>query len=76
VNPNGNWFLDGDFEAAIYTSVGDVIQVGQQYPPGSLNRPPTEVELRARLVDCLRGIDADPPHWTWVSAPHLLREAL
>jgi 2-methylcitrate dehydratase PrpD len=76
LEPGGNWLLDGELEAEIHTSDGTVVRASQQYPPGSPARPASAAELRAKLADCVRGLDTDPATWTWSTAAGILRRFL
>ena len=62
--PGGSWLLDGELAAEVHTG-GEVLAVKQQFPPGAPRRPPADAELRAKLSDCVAGLDADPASWTW-----------
>jgi 2-methylcitrate dehydratase PrpD len=74
LEPGGTWLLDGELEAEIHTSGGDVLRIRQQWPPGSPARPPSAGELDAKLADCVTGLDLDPAAWTWHNAAGVLRE--
>jgi 2-methylcitrate dehydratase PrpD len=76
LEPGGNWLLDGELEAEIQTSNGGLVRTSQQYPPGSPARPASAAELRAKLADCVRGLDTDPDTWTWATAAGILRRCL
>jgi 2-methylcitrate dehydratase PrpD len=74
LTPGGTWLLDGELDAEIYTSSGEVLRARQQFPPGSPARPPSAGQLRAKLADCVSGLDTDPRAWTWANAADILRE--
>ena len=76
LDPGGSWLLDGRLEAEVHTSQGSVLQVSEQFPPGSPARPPTPVQLQAKLADCVSGLDTDPAAWTWQNAAGTLRRFL
>jgi 2-methylcitrate dehydratase PrpD len=76
VDPGGSGLLDGELQAAVHTSNGEVRQVSQRYPAGSPTRPPSVAQLRAKLADCVAGLPADPATWTWTTAAQVLREGL
>jgi 2-methylcitrate dehydratase PrpD len=76
LEPGGSWLLDGMLAAAVYTTDGQVRSISQRFPPGSPPRPPTEPQLRAKLADCVAGLDTDPASWTWDNAAQVLREGL
>ena len=76
LDPGGSWLLDGELAAEIHLSDGTVLRASQQFPPGSPARPPTADQLRAKLADCVRGLDTDPAAWTWENAPGMLRRFL
>ena len=75
LTPGGSWLLDGELAAEVHTS-GEVLAVKQQFPPGAPRRPPADAELRAKLSDCVAGLDADPASWTWQNAAHVLARFL
>ena len=74
LEPGGTWLLDGELDAEIHLSNGDIARVSQQFPPGSPARPPSADQLRAKLADCVRGLQADPFSWTWENAAEVLRQ--
>ena len=76
LDPGGSWLLDGVLEAAVYTVDGGIKTVSQQFPPGSPARPPTEAQLRAKLADCVAGLDINPGSWAWDNAAQVLRDGL
>jgi 2-methylcitrate dehydratase PrpD len=76
LDPGGSWLLDGRLEAEVHTSHGSVLRVSEQFPPGSPARPPTPVQLQAKLADCVSGLDTDPAAWTWENAAGTLRRFL
>jgi 2-methylcitrate dehydratase PrpD len=76
LDPGGTGLLDGELEAEIHTSSGEVLRVTQQFPPGSPARPPSAGQLDAKLADCVRGLDCDPALWTWENAAGTLRRIL
>jgi len=76
IEPGGNWLLDGELDAEIYGRDGTVRRVREQFPPGSPARPPDAAQLRAKLDDCVRGLDTDPDGWAWASAAEILRSFL
>ena len=76
LDPGGSWLLDGEFEAEIHTGDGTILRARAQFPPGSPERPPTAAQLRAKLADCVRGLDTDPASWTWDNAAGVLRRWL
>jgi 2-methylcitrate dehydratase PrpD len=76
LDPGGSWLLDGRLEAEVHTSQGSVLEVSEQFPPGSPARPPTPVQLQAKLADCVSGLDTDPAAWTWQNAAGTLRRFL
>jgi 2-methylcitrate dehydratase PrpD len=75
LTPGGSWLLDGELAAEVHTG-GEVLAVKQQFPPGAPRRPPADAELRAKLSDCVAGLDADPASWTWQNAAHVLARFL
>ncbi len=75
LTPGGSWLLDGELAAEVHTG-GEVLAVKQQFPPGAPRRPPGDAELRAKLGDCVAGLDADPASWTWQNAAHVLARFL
>jgi 2-methylcitrate dehydratase PrpD len=76
LDPGGSGLLDGVLEAAVYTMGGGIKTVSQQFPPGSPTRPPTEAQLRAKLADCVAGLDTNPGSWAWDNAAQVLRDGL
>jgi 2-methylcitrate dehydratase PrpD len=76
LDPGGSWLLDGELDAEIEAGDGTVTRVRQQFPPGSPTRPPSAGQLRAKLADCVRGLDTDPADWSWETAPAILRRHL
>ena len=76
LDPGGSWLLDGELEAEIHTSDGTILRTRQRFPPGSPERPPTAAQLRAKLADCVPGLDTDPASWTWDHAAAVLRRWL
>jgi 2-methylcitrate dehydratase PrpD len=76
LEPGGDWLLDGELRATIHAGNGAVHTAVLQYPPGSPLRPPSPDQLSAKIADCVTGIDADWPAWTWQSAADVLRRFL
>jgi 2-methylcitrate dehydratase PrpD len=76
LEPGGSWLLDGELKAEIHTSTGTVVRTSQRFPPGSPARPAADEQLRAKLADCVRGLDTDPVTWTWQNAAGTLRRFL
>jgi 2-methylcitrate dehydratase PrpD len=76
LDPGGSWLLDGQLDAEIHLSGGTILQVSQQFPPGSPARPPSAGQLHAKIIDCVRGLDTDPASWTWQNAAGTLRSFL
>ena len=76
LDPGGSWLLDGELEAEIHTGDGRILRTSQQFPPGSPARPPSAAQLRAKLADCVRGLDTDPATWTYQNAAGVLRRFL
>ncbi|HEY7146306.1 MAG TPA: MmgE/PrpD family protein [Streptosporangiaceae bacterium] len=76
LDPGGDWLLDGELEAEVHTADGAVLRTRLQYPPGSPARPPTPDQLRAKLADCVRGLETNPASWTWENAATTLRRYL
>jgi 2-methylcitrate dehydratase PrpD len=76
LEPGGSWLLDGELKAEIHTSTGTVVRTSQRFPPGSPARPAADEQLRAKLADCVRGLDTDPVAWTWQNAAETLRRFL
>ncbi len=76
LEPGGTWLLDGEFTAELHTAGGTVTTVSQRFPPGSPARPPSAAQLRAKLADCVTGLDTDPATWTWDNAAAILRRRL
>ncbi len=76
LEPGGSGLLDGVLEAAVHTTAGEIRSISQQYPPGSPARPPEAARLRAKLADCVAGLDTDPGSWTWDNAAQVLRDGL
>jgi 2-methylcitrate dehydratase PrpD len=76
LEPGGDWLLDGELVAEVYASDGTVARVRQQFPPGSPARPPSAAQLRAKLADCVRGLDTDPGEWNWTNAAETVRRFL
>lgn len=76
LEPGGAGLLDGELDAEIHTGDGTVLRASQQFPPGSPSRPIAPAELRAKLADCVRGLDTDPATWTWSTAAATLRRYL
>jgi 2-methylcitrate dehydratase PrpD len=76
LEPGGSWLLDGELEATVHTTAGEIRQISQRFPPGSPGRPPTPDQLRAKLADCVAGLGTDPASWTWDTAAQVLREGL
>ncbi len=76
LDPGGSWLLDGELEAEIHTGDGRILRTRQQFPPGSPARPPSAAQLRAKLADCVRGLDTDPATWTYQNAAGVLRRFL
>jgi 2-methylcitrate dehydratase PrpD len=74
--PGGDGLLEGTFGAELRTKSGDILTTTLQYPPGSPQRPATPGQLRAKIADCLSGIDSDPTTWTWATVADVLREGL
>jgi 2-methylcitrate dehydratase PrpD len=73
LEPGGDGLLDGELTAYIYAAHGTVLSVRQWFPPGSPARPPSAGQLRAKLADCVGGLDTDPDDWTWDNAAATLR---
>ncbi len=76
LDPGGSWLLDGELEAEVHTGDGTIWRTRQQFPPGSPERPPTAAQLRAKLADCVSGLDTEPASWTWDNAAAVLRRWL
>jgi 2-methylcitrate dehydratase PrpD len=76
LDPGGDGLLDGELTAEIHTAQDSVLWVRQQFPPGSPARPPSAPQLRAKLADCIGGLDTDPDDWAWENAPEVLRRHL
>ena len=76
LDPGGSWLLDGELEAEIHTGDGTILRTRAKFPPGSPERPPTAAQLKAKLADCVRGLDTDPASWTWDNAADVLRRWL
>jgi 2-methylcitrate dehydratase PrpD len=76
LEPGGTWLLDGQLEAEIHTSGGEVLRVSQRFPPGSPARPPSTDQLAAKLAECTAGLGADPDSWTWQNAASVLQRFL
>jgi 2-methylcitrate dehydratase PrpD len=74
--PGGSWLLDGELGVEIHSAGGTVARGSQRFPPGSPARPATPGQLRAKLADCVRGLDTDPAAWTWEESAALLRRYL
>ena len=68
LDPGGDWLLDGELEAEVYTADGAVLRVRQQYPPGSPARPPTRTSSRPSWPTAWAGLDTDLAAWTWENA--------
>jgi 2-methylcitrate dehydratase PrpD len=73
LEPGGDGLLDGELTADIYATHGRVLSVRQWLPPGSPARPPSPDQLRAKLAECVGGLDTDPEDWTWDNAAAALR---
>ena len=73
LEPGGDWLLDGELRATIHARNGAVHSAVLQYPPGSPERPPSPDQLRAKIADCVAGLDADWRTWTWQNAADVLR---
>jgi 2-methylcitrate dehydratase PrpD len=73
LEPGGDGLLDGELTAHIYATHGRMLSVRQWLPPGSPARPPSPDQLRAKLADCVGGLDTDPEDWTWDNAAAALR---
>ncbi|HEY6747058.1 MAG TPA: MmgE/PrpD family protein [Mycobacteriales bacterium] len=73
LEPGGDWLLAGALTATVETATGTV-EVTEQYPPGSPQRPPTADDLRAKIADCTAGLSLDPI--TWATAAEVLRAHL
>ena len=76
LDPGGSWLLDGELEAEIHTGDGTILRTRAKFPPGSPERPPTAAQLKAKLADCVGGVDTDPASWTWDNAASVLRRFL
>ena len=76
LDPGGSWLLDGELQATVHTSAGEVRQITQRYPPGSPARPPESSQLQAKLAGCVTGLETDPASWTWDNAAQVLRLVL
>jgi 2-methylcitrate dehydratase PrpD len=76
LDPGGSGLLDGELQATVHTTNGEIHQITQQYPPGSPTHPPTRAQLHAKLAGCITGLNTDPTTWTWTTAPRILRETL
>ncbi len=76
LDPGGSWLLDGELEAEIRTGDGTILRTRVKFPPGSPERPPTAAQLKAKLADCVGGLDTDPASWTWDNAAGVLRRFL
>jgi 2-methylcitrate dehydratase PrpD len=76
LEPGGDGLLDGEIQVTIHEGNGIVHRAQLQYPPGSPARPPSAEQLRAKLADCITGLDTDPATWTWPNAAALLRRHL
>jgi 2-methylcitrate dehydratase PrpD len=73
LEPGGDGLLDGELTADIYATQGRMLSVRQWLPPGSPARPPSPDQLRAKLAECVGGLDTDPEDWTWDNAAAALR---
>jgi 2-methylcitrate dehydratase PrpD len=76
LRPGGSWLLDGELEAEIHAGDGRILRTSQQFPPGSPARPLSAAQLRAKLTDCVRGLETDPASWTFQNAASVLRRFL
>jgi 2-methylcitrate dehydratase PrpD len=76
LSPGGEWLLDGEFQATIYTGNGAVHTAALRHPPGSPARPPAPEQLSAKIADCVAGLEIDWTAWTWQNAADLLRHCL
>jgi len=47
----------GELVAELHTASGGVVQISQQFPPGSPARPATAAQLQAKITDCLAGLE-------------------
>jgi 2-methylcitrate dehydratase PrpD len=76
LDPGGSGLLAGELAADVHMSDGTVLRTTLRFPPGSPARPPTADQLRAKLADCVQGLDTDPSSWTWQNAAGTLRRFL
>jgi 2-methylcitrate dehydratase PrpD len=76
LEPGGSWLLDGELRVQVHLADGTVARASQRFPPGSPARPPSPAQLRAKLADCVRGLDTDPAAWTWAGSAATLRRFL
>jgi 2-methylcitrate dehydratase PrpD len=76
LTPGGEDLLDGELHATITMGNGTVSRTAVRHPPGSPANPPTTEQLKAKLADCVTGLDADPASWDWDNAADLLRRFL
>jgi len=74
--PGGEWLLDGELAATIYTGTGVVHRGALRHPPGSPARPPSAEQLSAKIGDCVAGLDTDWTTWTWQNAADVLGQYL
>ncbi|HEY2505811.1 MAG TPA: MmgE/PrpD family protein [Streptosporangiaceae bacterium] len=72
----GEDLLDGELHATITMADGTASRTAMRYPPGSPARPPTTEQLKAKLDDCIAGLDTDPATWGFDTAADLLRRYL
>jgi 2-methylcitrate dehydratase PrpD len=71
LEPGGSWLLDGELAGELHTG-GGVLETSLRFPPGAPQRPPTGVQLQAKIGDCVAGLDTDPASWTWDNAALVL----
>ena len=74
--PGGNWLLEGTFDAELHLSSGNIARCQQQYPPAAPDRPPSEIQLEAKIADCLLGLSLGNEKLTWSETVTVLRRWL
>jgi 2-methylcitrate dehydratase PrpD len=71
--PGGDGLLDGEVQIEVTLDDGSMLRTALAVPPGAPDRPPTEDELRAKVVDCAGDLAEEVATLRWDQAADLLR---
>lgn len=72
---SGDSLLSGQVDVEVHAN-GRVLTGSVQYPPGSPQRPPTDIELAQKVGMCLDSSGVDLPDITWEGSAKVLRQTL